>query len=146
MQVIGWRMLNVMIKSRSHCPIAFGLELFGDKWSLLILRDIIFKGKRNYTQFLDAEEKISTNILATRLIQLEETGLIEKFTDETNRKKIVYVPTKKGLDLLPVMLEIIRWSAKYDSDTAAPRAFVRKLLEDREVLLEELRKPFRGTK
>lgn len=135
-------MLSVMEKVRSHCPISFALDLFGDRWSLLILRDIILKGKRHYTEFLAAEEKISTNILADRLVRLEEVGLIEKSADETNKKKIVYLPTKKGLDLIPVMLEIVGWSAKYDPKTAAPKVFIRSLKKDREMLIEELRKPF----
>lgn len=128
---------------RSHCPIAFALDLFGDKWSLLVLRDLLFKGKRHYHEFLASEERISTNILAERLRRLEAAGLIAKAEDRENHRQYVYTPTLKGLDLLPVILEIIRWSAKHDPQTAAPRPFIRRLHRDREGLVRDIVKRFR---
>lgn len=115
------------INIRSHCPISFALDLIGDKWSLLVLRDIIFKGKNKYMDFLNAGESISTNILANRLVQLEEQGFIEKKDDPNNGKQFLYEPTVKALDLIPVMLELIRWSGKYDPKTAAPKEFLDEL-------------------
>lgn len=135
-------MLLVMEKPRSHCPIAFALDVFGDRWSLLILRDIIFKGKRHYSEFIASDEKIATNILASRLESLEEAGLIVQSGDEKDRKKIIYQPTKKALDLIPVMLEMVLWSASCDSNTAAPRSFVKRAKTDRNRLIEEIRKVF----
>ena len=123
---------------RSHCPIAFALDTFGDKWSLLVLRDVLLMGKRHYQQFLASEEGISTNILANRLRRLEGEGLIVKSRDPKHRRQYIYTPTKKSLDLLPAMLEIIRWSAKHDEQTAAPRSFVRRLRSDREGLMREI--------
>jgi DNA-binding HxlR family transcriptional regulator len=112
---------------RSHCPINFGLETFGDKWSLLILRDIIFRGKKTYGDFLKSEEGFSTNILATRLEHLEEEGLLKKKTDPVDGRKSSYVLTEKGLDLIPLLFELMLWSAKYDSKSEARR--IQKLVE-----------------
>lgn len=123
---------------RSHCPIAIALDVFGDKWSLLVLRDLLFMGKRRYNEFLASEEGISTNILAERLRRLEAEGLVTKARDGSNRRQFVYAPTRKSLDLLPVLLEIIRWSAKYDPETAAPPAFTRRLRTDREGLMRDI--------
>ena len=128
---------------RSHCPIAFALDTFGDKWSLLVLRDVLFMGKRHYHEFLASEEGISTNILADRLRWLKADRLIVKVRDRKNRRQYVYRPTQKGLDLLPIILEIIRWSAKYDPQTAAPRAFVQRLRNDREGLIREITTKFK---
>lgn len=98
---------------RSDCPIHFGLALFGDKWTLLIIRDLAFFGKRFYNEFLASPEGISTNILADRLQTLEKNGIIRKEKDETHKQKIVYSLTEKGTDLLPVLAAIKSWSDKY---------------------------------
>jgi len=105
------------IKHRSYCPIAFALDIFGDKWSLLILRDVLFKGKRHYQEFLESKEGISTNILANRLEMLESAGLLRKDEDPENGRRYVYSPTEKTFNLLPAMLEIVRWSTKYYRQT-----------------------------
>ena len=108
-------------KPRSHCPINFGLESFGDRWSLLILRDIIFRGKRTYGEFLKSEEGIATNILASRLAMLEEDGILEKRPSPEDARKDLYFLTEKGLDLIPVLFEMMSWSAKYDPKSEARR-------------------------
>jgi DNA-binding HxlR family transcriptional regulator len=95
---------------RSNCPVNFGLEAFGDRWSLLIIRDIIFWGKKTYSDFLRSDEQIATNILASRLASLEESGILSKVPHATDRRKDVYQLTPKGLDLIPLMVEIISWS------------------------------------
>ena len=133
-------------KRRSGCPISFALDLFGDKWSLLIMRDLLFLGKKNYGEFLNSEEGISTNILASRLEQLERHDLISKTGDPENKKKHVYSPTKKALDLIPMLLEMIKWSAKYDPKTAAPASFTKRIEQDREKLIAECRMQFRKLK
>src|SRR5882672_6699053 len=117
---------------KSDCPIHFALEIFGDAWTLLIIRDLMFKGRICYTDFLRAEEGIATNVLADRLVRLEEDGVIEKAGES-------YRLAPKGVDLLPVMLEIIAWSAKHDPKTAADRRFVRRLHRDRAALETEIR-------
>jgi DNA-binding HxlR family transcriptional regulator len=99
---------------RSHCPVSLALEAIGDRWSLLILRDLILRGKSRYQELLNSEEGIATNILADRLLRLEQQGLISKADDPDDKRQFRYSPTQKALDLLPVIFEMARWSAKYD--------------------------------
>jgi len=122
------------------CPIRYGMGIFGDKWSLLIIRDLMFKGKRYYSEFYDSEEEISTNILADRLAKLEANGVISKSKDPENRSKYIYRLTEKGLDLMPMMLEMVDWAAKYDKKTEAPKEFVEALRKDRKKFGASLRK------
>lgn len=98
---------------RSDCPVSLALEVIGDRWSLLILRDL-FRGKCRYQELLNSKERIATNILAERLVRLEQQGLITKADGSDDRRPLGYAPTKKGRDLLPVIYEMARWSAKYD--------------------------------
>lgn len=98
---------------RSDCPLNFALEMLGDKWSLLVIRDMVFFNKRYYNEFLASDECISTNVLATRLDMLEEEGLITKHNDPKHKQKIIYRLTQKSIDLLPVIVEIALWSDKY---------------------------------
>lgn len=123
---------------RSQCPINFAQEIFGDKWSLLIIRDLMFFGKKYYVELLRSDEKISTNILADRLSKLEADGLITKTVDEGNLSKFVYALSQKGLNLMPMLLEMIAWSGRYDAKTEAPAEFVARIIEDRSGLIEEL--------
>lgn len=124
---------------RSHCPINFTLEHFGDKWSLLILRDLMFKGKRHYNEFLEAGEKVSTSVLGDRLKKLEETGIITKGEDAVKKSRIRYSLTEKGIGLLPLLLEMIIWGSQNDVLTESPKAFVTRALNDREAMLAEIR-------
>jgi DNA-binding HxlR family transcriptional regulator len=126
------------LKRRSDCPINFALEIFGDKWSLLVIRDLMLKGKKTYGEFLDSEEKIATNILAGRLIMLEDAGLIKCRRDRKNKSRYNYSLTQKGIDLVPVMLEIIRWSAIHDKKTSATKEFAGRIKIDRESLIKEI--------
>jgi DNA-binding HxlR family transcriptional regulator len=121
---------------RSDCPISFALETFGDTWSLLVMRDLLFGGKRTFGEFLRSEERIATNVLAARLRALEEVGLIR--ADGVGRN-LRYSLTAKGLDLLPMLLEMVAWSARHDPRTAAPPAFVARIRKDRARLIDELR-------
>ncbi len=109
---------------RSNCPINFVLETFGDKWSLLIVRDLMFKEKSSYREFLESDEGIATNILADRLKRLEEHGIVHKETDPANRSRVIYSLTERGKDLMPVMLEITAWSARHDPKTNTPSRFL----------------------
>jgi len=126
------------LQRRSDCPISYALDLFGDKWTLLIIRDMLFKQKRRYGQFAESEEKISTNILADRLARLEGEGLVTKEADPENGRQFVYALTPKALDLAPMLIEMILWSAKYDPHSAADRAFVRKGKSDRAQLVRDV--------
>jgi DNA-binding HxlR family transcriptional regulator len=100
-------------KIRSHCPVGLALDIFGDRWSLLILRDLLVRGKTRYQEFLSSKEGIATNILANRLALLEEHKLISKSHDPANRKRILYAPTRKGLDVMPILSEMARWGLKH---------------------------------
>lgn len=106
---------------RSHCAVNYGVEIFGDRWSLLIIRDIVFAGKKTYGEFLKSEEGIATNVLATRLAFLEEQGILSKAPSPEDRRKDFYTLTEKGLDLIPIVLGIVVWSARHDSKSYVRR-------------------------
>lgn len=108
-------------KLRSHCPVNFAIEAIGDRWTLLILRDIVFRGKHSYGEFLKSEEGFATNILASRLDHLVSEGILCTGDHETDGRKSVYSLTEKGLDLIPLLFEMVLWSAKYDSQSQAAR-------------------------
>lgn len=118
-----------MAKKRSDCPISCSLEIWGDKWSLLIIRDLMIKKECTYGEFLKADEKIATNILATRLQTLLENGIIDKKDHLENKLKILYHLTEKGIDLVPVIVEINLWGDKYLT-----------IPDDRKKLLEDMKK------
>ncbi|ADM08765.1 hypothetical protein PB2503_03447 [Parvularcula bermudensis HTCC2503] len=124
---------------RSGCPISIALEIFGDRWSLLILRDMIFGGKSTYRQFLDSEEAIATNILSDRLRSLEANGLIKKQGSPTDRRVKLFSVTEKGFALAPMLIEMILWSAAHE-DTAAPQEVLDLMVNDRDGFIESLRK------
>lgn len=105
-----------MISARSNCPISCSLEIFGDKWSLLIVRDIMLRGKLSYSEFLESEEQISTNILADRLKRLESEEVVTRRVSDANKSKYLYSLTQKGIDLLPIIIEIMAWGAKYNEN------------------------------
>jgi DNA-binding HxlR family transcriptional regulator len=100
---------------RSHCAVNYGVEIFGDRWSLLIIRDIVFAGKKTYGEFLKSEERIATNVLASRLGFLEEQGILSRAPSPDDGRKDFYTLTEKGLDLIPVVLNVVLWSAKHDA-------------------------------
>jgi len=95
------------------CPISSTLDILGDKWTLLIIRDLMFKGKKTYGEFLQSEEKIATNILADRLLILEKNGIVEKSAFPGNKVKNLYRLTPKGLDLMPALIEMVLWGDTY---------------------------------
>ncbi len=107
-------------KQRSICPLSMVLDMFGDKWSLLILRDAILFDKRRYGEFLASPEGISTNILASRLRQLEASGILEKYTDPIHGKTMLYIPTARGVRLLPLLVEAMRWGVAEFGNTGVP--------------------------
>jgi len=108
---------------KSHCPINYALEVFGDSWSMLIVRDIVFSGKKTFSDFLNSEEAISTNVLASRLMHLEQKGILNRKTDENDKRREIYKLTERGIDLVPILIEMLRWSVYHDSETTAPKSF-----------------------
>ncbi len=128
-------------EKRSDCPISRSLDLFGDKWSLLIIRDIVFKGYRFYNQFLDAGEGIATNVLSDRLKKLELYGFVISKKYEKQKTKKVYQLTEEGIGLIPILLEMMAWGFKYDDTLLIPDdrvGIVDRIWNDREAFLEEV--------
>jgi DNA-binding HxlR family transcriptional regulator len=114
----------------TSCPIVYALDIFGDKWSLVILRDILLGGKRHFREFLRSEEKIATNILSNRLASLVREEMLTREDDATNKSAALYKPTEKALKLQPMFIELMRWGLVYNpnADTTGPLA--QRLLND----------------
>jgi len=124
---------------RSDCPINFALERFGDTWSLLLIRDMVYFGKKTYGEFLASDEGIATNILASRLAQLEEQGIVVRTPYEADRRKDVYSLTEKGLDLIPILLELASWGAQHDPYTGAPEEWITLVNADKAKMNRRIR-------
>ena len=101
------------IKQRSTCPISTSLDVLGDKWTLLIVRDMVFAGKSTYGQFLQSAEKMATNILADRLTVLESQGMLTKAVASDKKSKFTYRLTEKGIDAIPILVELILWGSRH---------------------------------
>ena len=136
-------MTQTTCSPRSGCPISCALDVFGDKWTLLIIRDMVFLHKRHFREFLTSPEKIASNILADRLKTLEASAIISRRPDPTNARRIVYELTRKGEDLIPALLELLRWGAKHDAPSGAPEDFVRRIENDRQGFLAEIKAALR---
>jgi len=116
-------------KKRSDCPVSCSLDIWGDKWSLLIIRDLMFAKECTYGDFLKSKEGIATNVLATKLQVLEGNKIIEKSDHPDSKAKVLYKLTRKGIDLLPILIEINLWAEKYFP-----------IPEDRKAMLKEVKK------
>ena len=127
-------------KKRSDCPVSQALDVFGDKWSLLIIRDLMFGNKCTYNDFLKSDERIATNILASRLKGLEENGIIEKTAHPDSKAKILYRLTIKGIDLLPILMEIYIWSDKYFTLPTDVKATIKEAKKDKEAFVKTVTK------
>lgn len=124
------------IEKRSNCPISYTMDFFGDKWTLLILRDIALKGRCFYKEFLKAGEGIATNVLSDRLKMLESEGIILSEKYEKLKTMKTYSLTEKGKALIPILVEMIIWGGTYDKDTGAPKEFLEKAIQDREKVVQ----------
>lgn len=123
--------------NRSNCPLSFAMEMFGDKWTLLIIRDMIFFEKNTYSGFLLMEEKIASNIANDRIKKLLENGFIQKKENGVKQKHIRYQLTQKTIDLVPVIIDLIEWGAKY-SEASAMQDVVLKASKNRRKVITEL--------
>lgn len=123
---------------RSDCPISNVLDHVGDKWSLLILRDLMFFDKNTYSELQSSDEKMATNILSSRLERLEKDGLITKQVDASDRRRKVYRLTMAGIDMLPILLDMIAWSCKYEPETNTFPEFYEAMQNDRKKLIQDL--------
>ncbi len=133
------------ITRRSMCPISTTLDILGDKWTLLIIRDLMFNGKRTYGEFLQSEEKIATNILADRLLTLEKNGIVEKRAFPGNKAKNLYQLTPKGIDLMPILLEIILWGDEYFEIPERVHRLAGEIRKDRNGMIKEIAKRLAAT-
>lgn len=111
-------------KRRSGCPISLSLDLLGDKWSLLIVRDIMFLQRCTYSDFLSAKEKIATNILNDRLRLLTSANIVRRRKGTEDGRKVIYSLTEKGMDLMPALLALIDWGEKYHREVSYPKHLI----------------------
>ena len=119
-----------MIEKRSGCPINLALELLGDRWSLIVVRDIMFRNRRHFRELLTrSEEGIASNILATRLKRLVEAGLLSRSDDPSHRQKGIYSLTEKAIELVPVLVQLGAWGRRH-LPTSPEHALRQQLMED----------------
>lgn len=123
---------------RSPCPLNASVEMLGDRWSLLILRDMMVWGFKTYKEFLGSHEKIATNVLADRLRKLEEYGIIESKPDASDGRKLIYELTAKGVDLAPVLAEMVLWAARHEK--TGNQQLIRQLKGNKEQVITHIRK------
>jgi DNA-binding HxlR family transcriptional regulator len=127
------------IKKRSLCPVSSALDIIGDKWSLLIVRDLVFEGKNTYGQFRRGEEGIATNILADRLEWLEQAGIIMSKPHPDGRVKATFQLTPKGADLIPLIVDLVTWSDKYLEISPQAKQMAKAIRADRDGVITMLR-------
>ncbi len=125
------------VERRSGCPLNASVEMLGDRWSLLIIRDMMLRGSKTYKEFLACDERIATNILADRLRRLVAYGIIATRPDQSDGRKIIYLLTPKGIDLAPVLTEMVLWASAHE-DTGN-QALVRLMQKDRKHFLAAIR-------
>lgn len=126
-------------KHRSGCPVSIALEVFGDRWSLLIVRDLMVRGFRSFKDFLSSGEGIASNILADRLQKLERAGIVASEPDESDARRVNYRLTEKGIGLAPVMLDLLIWGARHELSEASCTLLLR-MEKNREEILAEARR------
>jgi DNA-binding HxlR family transcriptional regulator len=126
-------------RRRSGCPVSISLDLIGDRWSLLIIRDLMVRGYRTFKDFQNSGEGIATNILANRLQRLQRSGIITAEIDEADGRKTNYRLTEKGIDLAPVLLELLIWGARHE-ETGAPCSVIARMAQNRAGVIAEVRR------
>lgn len=131
-------------RERSGCPISLSLELLGDRWTLLIIRDMVFAGKTHFREFLLSDEGISSRTLAERLQTLQDEGIVTKSDDPTHKLKAIYRLTEAGIDLLPVLATLGAWGSKYRNADNELARIADELAAGGEVALEQTKKKLRA--
>ncbi|HEV2273170.1 MAG TPA: helix-turn-helix domain-containing protein [Acidobacteriaceae bacterium] len=122
--------------------MSISLEIFGDRWSLLVIRDLMVRGYRTFKDFQEAGEGIASNVLTERLRRLEAAGIVTRDAAKTDRRRVNYRLTEKGIDLAPMLLELLIWGARHE-ETAAPCALISRMENEREQVLAEVRRRWR---
>jgi DNA-binding HxlR family transcriptional regulator len=138
-------MTDIFRSHRSTCPISAALEVLGDRWSLLIVRDMMFGGARTYTDFLASDEGIATNILANRLSKLQASGIITGARDPRDGRSLVYRLTAKGIDLAPVLMELSAWGTRHE-EGQPPSGILDAWKADRQRFLDDVGNSLTGRK
>ena len=126
-----------IVKRRSGCPLNASVEMLGDRWSLLIIRDMMLRGSRTFKDFLNSYEKPATNILADRLRRLEEYAIIASAPDPEDGRKHIYTLTQKGIDLAPVLTEMVLWAAAHEDTGNQP--LVHQMRQDKNKFIDMIR-------
>lgn len=121
----------------STCPIAYSLDIIGDRWAMLIIRDIVFRGKSSFGDFVNSKEGIATNVLTVRLKRLEQQGIISKEQDTKKLSKYIYRLTDVGLNLLPLLVEMILFAGKHDKQTAVSKEFYNKIKSNKRKFISD---------
>jgi DNA-binding HxlR family transcriptional regulator len=134
--------INSRTKRRSGCPVNLCLEVFGDRWSLLIVRDLMVRGYRTFKEFQDSGEGIATNILADRLQKLEQSGILTSEPEQSDGRRINYRLTRKGIDLAPILLDLLIWGARHERGDASC-SLILKMEKNREAILAETERRWR---
>ncbi len=123
---------------RSVCPISCALDLLGDKWTLLVIRDMVFVGKRHFKDFQASGEGIASNILSDRLSRLETQKIIRKSPDPESGRQVIYTLTEKGLALIPILVDLLYWGGRYDQGAEVIKGIYKRIERDRQGLIDEL--------
>ena len=129
---------------RSGCPLNASVEMLGDRWSLLIIRDMMLLGRRTFKEFLGSYERPASNILADRLRRLESYGIIRAEHDPSDGRKLIYLLTPKGMDLAPVLTEMVLWAGKHEK--TENQQLIRLMQKDKQKFLEQIRRRWEQTK
>jgi len=124
-------------KRRSGCPLNASVEMLGDRWSLLVIRDMMLLGRRTFKEFLGSYERPATNVMADRLRRLAAYGIIRTERDPTDGRKLIYQLTPKGIDLAPVLTELVLWAGRHEK--TENRALIRLMQKDKEKFLAQIR-------
>jgi DNA-binding HxlR family transcriptional regulator len=128
---------------RSGCPISFALEIFGDRWTLIVLRDLLLRSRTRYRELLSCEEGIATNVLADRLKRLERRGLVRKERDPEDARQFIYKPTQLAVSLVPMLLEMAAWGARTNAHARVKPDLLRRFETDREQLIADIQRKLR---
>jgi len=131
---------------KSNCAINYTLEIIGDPWSMLIVRDIVYYGKRTFGEFLSSDEGIATSALYRRLIELENKGVIYKQESSIDKRKVEYGLTEKGLGLVPILLDMADWGAQHDADTGASLDWIQYVRTHRQRAIQKVQQAIKSKK
>jgi DNA-binding HxlR family transcriptional regulator len=136
---------SLLSKRRSNCPVSFSLDVFGDKWTLLILRDIMLYQRKRFSDFMP-NEKIATNVLADRLAKLELADIISKQRDARLKNQYIYDVTPKGEQLLPIIVEMTLWGLEHDPQSLASTEFVERSRDEKPKVIREINRSIKRKK